>query len=899
MSRSLSVGKTVVIALVVLVAAMVFVGPLTGTAGATSGSPNGSGNGTASASSITPAVVSGSGSSDATAALSKGGTLSWSLSPSAAPTLVTLSCAAWGTGVVLWATYGSSWMSSAINYSYNGLYVGIFYLNYPASGTQTAVVTLYGASGTTTLVECSASGWTGTAGVDPTLWGRNWEWGNSQAYVSINPSRAVPSGEVFLSALSRLQWGTSGTALSVTGSPSGVGASIVDSNTNTGIGLGYGCQAEGSSDVDCIASAQLGSGGTSMQYSWTYGAFAIVAGIGIEMATLTYWAPGYALNSLYMTEGLSNTNNPLFILPKQSMWLGASQSASQQSVGVANALNLSVGQDQKTPQTPNVVFAENWNGNQNFMDIYIPVAAAGGSKGGGYNGAPDVVDCMAYSLGISGVGPKTATDILWVYDTGINATGPNVATSPTKSQYLINLGIDALGFLPGVGWGVGTYQTMNDLEGVIGTATPTQQLQTNGGATATLLFNIVGGTNDIYGDQVQNVYNAQSIFHIMVDPSDFSNTPQLTFTAQNLVNGPGPGGCGTTSPYPGVSTGNLIMGAYPAGAIQGTVYIDGSTKVAPAVITAYQLSPGTGHGLTIREYNSGLGSPTNGYGQYAFAGNPGGTYNFFATYQTPFGPVSSPTYTVTAPGTPYCSPSGPSCVTTLDLWTGASVITGTVTYNGNPFPNALVYVLSPSGALQSALANGNGVYSMQVNAPGTYQVSASGGSGYGSQLYPVPVAMNKTFNQPIQMSYTPPPPRGCVLAGTNITTLNGKQTLVEKLSQGDSVLGYNVTSGTWVKEGVTTNSATTVNEILSINNGLLDTTVTDQPLYVRNGTWVGWVHDPENLKVGEQIYDPLTASWTTITSLQVQSGTFTVYDLRLTAQNDFVANGLLALDKIG
>ena len=78
---------------------------------------------------------------------------------------------------------------------------------------------------------------------------------------------------------------------------------------------------------------------------------------------------------------------------------------------------------------------------------------------------------------------------------------------------------------------------------------------------------------------------------------------------------------------------------------------------------------------------------------------------------------------------------------------------------------------------------------------------------------------------------------------------------------------------------------------------MLAITLSGQPLYVRNGTWVGWVRDPQKLSVGEALFDPWTASWINITSLQSFRGTFTVYDLRVTSPNDFIANGFLALDK--
>ena len=86
--------------------------------------------------------------------------------------------------------------------------------------------------------------------------------------------------------------------------------------------------------------------------------------------------------------------------------------------------------------------------------------------------------------------------------------------------------------------------------------------------------------------------------------------------------------------------------------------------------------------------------------------------------------------------------------------------------------------------------------------------------------------------------------------------------------------------------------------MLSINDGLLVTTLTKQPLYVKDGNWTGWVLDPQNLTVGEQLYDPLNGSWIAISSLHVLNGTFKVYDLQATSPNDFVANGILVDRKI-
>ena len=139
--------------------------------------------------------------------------------------------------------------------------------------------------------------------------------------------------------------------------------------------------------------------------------------------------------------------------------------------------------------------------------------------------------------------------------------------------------------------------------------------------------------------------------------------------------------------------------------------------------------------------------------------------------------------------------------------------------------------------------------------------------------------------------------QGCVQSGTQISVPGGT-VAVDNLSVGDEVLGYNVSTHTMVPETVTQNSFAMVSSVLSINHGLLYTTLTDQPLYVRNGSWEGWVRDPQMLRPGERLFFPLTGAWVKVTSLEVLQGNFKVYDLRVSSPYDFVANGLLALDKV-
>lgn len=144
---------------------------------------------------------------------------------------------------------------------------------------------------------------------------------------------------------------------------------------------------------------------------------------------------------------------------------------------------------------------------------------------------------------------------------------------------------------------------------------------------------------------------------------------------------------------------------------------------------------------------------------------------------------------------------------------------------------------------------------------------------------------------PFYIEATQPPPGGggCVLRDTQILMADGKTMSVQALKPGDEIMGYNVQTGTFVIETVTSNKRTIVNEMISINNGLLYLTPTDQPIYTDHG----WIRNPQDLEVGWKIYEPMRNAWITISSLETLRGRFQVYDVRTTAPNTFIANGIL------
>lgn len=174
-------------------------------------------------------------------------------------------------------------------------------------------------------------------------------------------------------------------------------------------------------------------------------------------------------------------------------------------------------------------------------------------------------------------------------------------------------------------------------------------------------------------------------------------------------------------------------------------------------------------------------------------------------------------------------------------------------------------------------------------------------AGLGLTLGAIDAVDDLTVSQPAMIIYRDTGGGGgggCVAAGTSILLPDNTTKSVERIKKGDTVMGYDVASGALVPAQVTGTSYTTVEQMISINGGLLQVTPTDQPLYVRNSTWQGWIRDPQDLVVGDQLFMPSTGGWVNVTLIETLQGHFKVYDLRVSAPSDFVANGLLVYDKV-
>ncbi len=146
---------------------------------------------------------------------------------------------------------------------------------------------------------------------------------------------------------------------------------------------------------------------------------------------------------------------------------------------------------------------------------------------------------------------------------------------------------------------------------------------------------------------------------------------------------------------------------------------------------------------------------------------------------------------------------------------------------------------------------------------------------------------------------TPPsPPGGCVLKNTNILTPFGYRK-VQNIKVGTIVNTYDAEYNKLSLGLVLRNEKTIVGTVENIRweGGELWVTTYDQPIYIRNHTYQGWLKDPIHLKPGWQMYNPVYHCWINITQIKIYSGRFAVYDLQVEPYENYIANGILLKDK--
>jgi hypothetical protein len=135
----------------------------------------------------------------------------------------------------------------------------------------------------------------------------------------------------------------------------------------------------------------------------------------------------------------------------------------------------------------------------------------------------------------------------------------------------------------------------------------------------------------------------------------------------------------------------------------------------------------------------------------------------------------------------------------------------------------------------------------------------------------------------------------CVAIDTPIWTPSG-WVPVQNLTPGMAVIGYDPAAGFYATEDVQYNPMSVSTIHVEINGGLLLTAM-DQPLWMKNSSFEGWLANPLNLTIGDYIFNVTSGVWVPVTSMALSYSPLQVYDLHVGGLHDFIADGFLLLDK--
>jgi hypothetical protein len=96
---------------------------------------------------------------------------------------------------------------------------------------------------------------------------------------------------------------------------------------------------------------------------------------------------------------------------------------------------------------------------------------------------------------------------------------------------------------------------------------------------------------------------------------------------------------------------------------------------------------------------------------------------------------------------------------------------------------------------------------------------------------------------------------------------------------GSQIYVWNFNTGAPTSATVRNVTTTTQNVTISFDHGLLKTSAYRQPVYTWNASFKGWIEDPQNLTIGDLLWNPQNETWIPIDSITYQFGTATFYDI--------------------
>jgi hypothetical protein len=354
--------------------------------------------------------------------------------------------------------------------------------------------------------------------------------------------------------------------------------------------------------------------------------------------------------------------------------------------------------------------------------------------------------------------------------------------------------------------------------------------------------------------------------------------------------------------YYDAASATLVDPIEPAVSIGGTIDLWPHGPIAsnlPIQLQQTDTSSGTPEQTNFDDF-------TDSGGFWHFFAEPGpyASYDLYADYANGLG-TNYLQVPLPASAT-YDAPTG-SNDTGLNYNLDVGILRGSVTStSGGAISGANVMVYQDVNGEeqgQNAATNSNGDYSLIIPNPATssapFDVVVSANKYYANDytLENVPTGQNTTEN----FQLTPNPGGGgggCVASGTPILTPRG-YVAVQNLTRGQAIDEFNLTSGEMVTGEIVSANTTSVRGLTDVNSGLLYLTPTDQPIFIRNATFEGWLRDPQNLTTTDQLLDPVTWHWINVTEVMLVHRTATVYDVVTSGLNDFVANGVLLDIKTG
>jgi len=547
------------------------------------------------------------------------------------------------------------------------------------------------------------------------------------------------------------------------------------------------------------------------------------------------------------------------------------------------------------------------------FEIFLFVSVAGGSQMAPntlHTGPEYEAGALATSLTYTGLGSTEAGTMLEEYNqVQENSTVGNIGTQSKGdvANYLdmMSLALDAGALLfPVVGVPLAVAGVTLDLAGALGGYSNSAYGLTSTAACSPPCSAFIGDGSISEISQIQN-----GTFRASDKPNWGWNVFAQGFEAYTTI---------APSYLSAVTSGTVLMnsqlqiwntessGSYLDGAQASTSYLIAPAISIGGVLDLYSGGPADADGtITLEQTNPSGGQTdfeltTSSTGYWHFFGQPGDSYTLYAPATNGLGTVA---ITQPLPVSATSDATEGSTDTSLDYSIGAGVMSGSVTNesNGEGISGATVTVYDDGGEDgQDVTTNSAGGYSIMIPVAATssspFKVVVSAGSKYYANqwsLTNVPLGTTTTENFELEPDYTSGTGGGgCVASGTPILTASG-YVQVQNIKPNESIVEYNVTSGLLTRGLLVSANSTKVSELIDVNSGLLYLTPTDQPIFIRNASYEGWLHDPQNLTTRDQMLDPVTGVWVNVTSVELVDRSTMVYDVISTNLNDFIGASIL------